>query len=76
MGVFDPEIVIIGGGISANEEFIKTLRERFKAIQRRHASVEFLMDKTIAEIKPAKLTNDAGLLGAVYQIQSVLGLVN
>lgn len=76
VGVFDPEIVIIGGGISANEEFIKTLRESFKAIQRRHASIEFLMDKTIAEIKPAKLTNDAGLLGAVYQIQSVLGLVN
>lgn len=76
VGVFDPEIVIIGGGISANEDFIKALRESFKAIQRRHASVEFLMDKTIAEIKPAKLTNDAGLLGAVYQMQSVLGLVN
>ncbi len=72
---FDPEVVIIGGGISANEEFIEDLAEAFKKVQRRHDSVAFLMGKTIAGIKPAKLTNDAGMLGAVYQLQTVLNLI-
>lgn len=72
---FDPEVVIIGGGISANEMFIQELAVAFKKMQQRHDSVAFLMDKTIAGIKPAKLTNDAGMLGAVYQLQSVLGLL-
>lgn len=72
---FDPEVVIIGGGISANDEFIKDLAEAFEKLQRRHDSVAFLMGKTIAGIKPAKLTNDAGMLGAVYQLQTVLNLI-
>lgn len=75
VSVFDPEVVIIGGGISANEEFINNLTLAFEELQRRHDSVAFLMDKTIAGIKPAKLTNDAGLLGAVYQLQSEMGLL-
>lgn len=72
---FDPEVVIIGGGISANDTFIQELTLAFEKVQRRHDSVAFLMGKTIAGIKPAKLTNDAGMLGAVYQLQSVMGLL-
>lgn len=75
VSVFDPEVVLIGGGVSANTEFMENLSLAFKRVQSRHGAVAFLMDKTIAGIKPAKLTNDAGMLGAVYQLQSVLGLL-
>ena len=73
VSLFDPEVVIIGGGISANDDFLHELSQAYDKVQRRHESIAFLMDKTFANLKPAKLTNDAGMLGAVYQLQSVQG---
>lgn len=59
--VTDPEAIIIGGGISANNNFIANLK----------AAVTKLMaqwgDNVLApQIKPAKFRNDANLIGAVY----------
>lgn len=34
----------------------------------RHESIHYLKNKTIAAVRPAKLQNDAGMIGAVYQI--------
>lgn len=65
---FDPEIILFGGGISANAEFNRRLQIRLAELVERHESINYLKDKTIATVKPAKLQNDAGMIGAVYQI--------
>lgn len=72
IAVYDPELVLIGGGISANKEFIKELKQNFKQIISRHDSLNFLKDKAVAEVKSAKLRNDAGIVGAVYQVKKSL----
>lgn len=59
--VTDPEAIIIGGGVSANNNFIANLK----------ATVTKLMHQwgdniLIPQIKPAKYRNDANLIGAVY----------
>lgn len=68
IGAYDPEVILIGGGISANEEFMQNLIEKIDSLEERHESIQFLKDKTIAPVKPAKLKNDAGMIGAVYQL--------
>ena len=56
--VFDPETVIIGGGVSAQEELlIKPLREKILALVQ--------PDFADVEIKAAELGNNAGMAGAV-----------
>ncbi|MGM0126073.1 hypothetical protein IGI37_003474 [Enterococcus sp. AZ194] len=65
---FDPEVILIGGGISSNEQFNRRLQQRLSELTARHESINYLKDKTIAAVKPAKLQNDAGMIGAVYQI--------
>jgi len=62
---FDPEIVVIGGGISANETFITRLNTAIADLQARHNSINTL---TLPPVVPAKLRNDAGMIGAVYQL--------
>ena len=68
---FDPEVLLIGGGISANQEFLENLTDRFDKIKRHHSSINRLKNETIADIKPCFLRNDAGLIGAVYQAKKM-----
>lgn len=65
---YDPEVVLIGGGVSANPEFIKHLNAALADLELRHHSVAAVKSKAIAPIKPAKLQNNAGIIGAVYQV--------
>lgn len=71
---FDPEVVLIGGGISSNETFNERLQARLEELIERHESICYLKDKTIAKVKPAKLQNDAGMIGAVYQIHQQVAM--
>lgn len=65
--VFDPQLILIGGGVSAQEELlIKPLRE--KVVQ--------IIEPDFAdglEIRAAALGNDAGMAGAVRYLMTVLG---
>ncbi|CAJ1195508.1 ROK family protein [Companilactobacillus nantensis] len=59
--VTDPEAIIIGGGVSANNNFLANLK----------ATVSKLMSAwgdtpVLPQIKPAKYRNDANLIGAAY----------
>ncbi|MFD1465837.1 ROK family protein [Lapidilactobacillus mulanensis] len=65
---FDPEVILIGGGISANQEFNENLQAAVKDLETRHRSIHAVMDQAIAPVKSTKLLNDSGLIGAVYQI--------
>lgn len=65
---FDPEVVLIGGGISANETFMPRLKQTIHEMESKHGSISGLMNKTFADVLPAKLKNNAGLIGAVYQL--------
>lgn len=67
--IFNPETVIIGGGVSSQQElFIDKVRER--AFARMHP--EFAPN---LEIVAAKLANNAGMAGAVYYCRQRLGQV-
>lgn len=58
--IFNPEIVLIGGGVSKQEElFIKPLREYVLS----HTMPKFAQN---LKIQSAKLGNNAGICGAVY----------
>lgn len=65
---FDPEVILFGGGISSNKEFNERFQTRLSEVMNRHESIHYLKDQTIAAVRPAKLQNDAGMIGAVYQI--------
>lgn len=69
---FDPEAILVGGGISANEQFNKMLQDKLLEMETRHDSINYLKDKIIAPVIPAKLQNDAGMIGAVYQVHQYL----
>lgn len=69
LGAFDPEVILIGGGISSNEQFMDALKAEVTKLEKRHGSISYLLGKAIGEVKPAKLRNDAGMIGAVYQIK-------
>ncbi|GEO59075.1 ROK family protein [Companilactobacillus bobalius] len=62
---FDPAVVIVGGGISANTEFIDNLNKTIKEVKATHNSIK---DIDLPLVKAAKLKNDAGMIGAVYQL--------
>ena len=54
----DPEIIAIGGGVSAAGEFLlEPVREKLK-------KYVFYKDLPYAEIKLATMGNDAGIVGA------------
>lgn len=54
---FNPDIVVIGGGISERKTFISELKEHLK-----NKLSEYMISHT--EIKAAKFKNDAGMIGA------------
>lgn len=54
----DPEVIVIGGGVSAAGEFLlEPIRQKLK-------KMIFFPEMPYAEIKQAKLGNDAGIIGA------------
>lgn len=66
---FDPEVILIGGGISAEPRFIEGIRRY----------VEKLQGLTIVfrglTIKPCKFLNDSNLIGAMYNFSQKYGNV-
>jgi len=66
---FDPELILVGGGISANEDFLALLQAKLAELISRHESLNRIKDIALGHVKPAKLRNDAGLIGAAYQIK-------
>lgn len=67
IAAFDPEVILIGGGISANSDFIKGLENAVNDLKRRHKSLARLAGVIDTPVRAAGLSNDAGLIGAVYQ---------
>lgn len=59
--LFDPGLIIIGGGVSKQKNFL--IDNIYKSL-RKHLPEEFL-ENTI--IKVAKCGNDAGMIGSVYE---------
>lgn len=74
--LFDPQAILIGGGITENPAFYDRLMKMHAKIVERHESYHFMVGKTACDIKLAKLKNDAGLLGAVYQIKQKVQQLN
>lgn len=62
VSVLNPEIVILGGGIMAQKDYLRPLID--EALQQR--LVPNVYDKTIVDF--AQLENDAGMLGALYNL--------
>ena len=60
--IFNPEQVIIGGGVSTRKEFIESLSKKV------HEKVMPRFSEGL-EIVSAKLRNDAGLIGAIYYLK-------
>lgn len=58
MHVYEPEVVVIGGGLSNAGTFITKIIEK-------HLHEKIFMTKTFPKIIIAKLKNDAGIYGAV-----------
>lgn len=72
--VYDPEAILIGGGISENPYFMDALQNKFAAFIERHEALSRLKSYgLLGEIRRAELGNDAGMLGAAYIIKTKLG---
>lgn len=67
---FDPEMIVLGGGISANPEIIETLQNKVNDL-----IVESNMTDLKSNIKPCFYKNDANLIGAVKNFEVVHGNV-
>lgn len=60
--IFNPELILIGGGVSAQEEyFIQPLREKVKGSVMPHFARDL-------DLRAAALGNEAGMSGAVYYL--------
>jgi len=59
--IYDPEIILIGGGISAKEDLIDEIDERLDRILEK-----IDLAKVKPKIEPCKFRQNANLLGAVY----------
>lgn len=60
----DPEIILVGGGISANKEFISEINKRVEQLKNTHSDMS---NMKLAKIQPCYFLNDAGIYGAVYK---------
>ena len=58
INVYDPEIIVLGGGVSHAGEFLLT------AVNAKLPGMVFYKDMPFARVALAKLTNDAGIIGA------------
>jgi len=62
--IFDPEVIVIGGGISEREDILDNIERHMDDIL---AKVEIAeVAKTRPIIRKCKFRNDANLIGAVY----------
>lgn len=59
--MFDPEKIVIGGGISVQPLFLQMIKEELKKI-----NAVYLWDLPIADVDVCRFFNDANLIGAVY----------
>lgn len=60
---FDPEMILIGGAVSASDTFIKEINRRIVALQAGHKDMGSVK---LPSIEACKFENDAGIIGAVY----------
>ena len=65
---FDPDKVIIGGGISKNPVLIPNIEKELEKILVENGMVDYNY-----QIVPCKFGNDANLIGAVYQYKTIFG---
>ncbi|MDD3402775.1 MAG: ROK family protein [Hespellia sp.] len=59
--IFDPEKIVVGGGISVQPLFLQMIKEELKKI-----NAVYPWDLPIADVEVCKFFNDANLIGAVY----------
>lgn len=59
--IFDPERIVIGGGISVQPLFLQMIKEELKKI-----NAVYPWDLPVPEVAVCKFFNDANLIGAVY----------
>lgn len=71
LSTFDPELILIGGGISANDQFIADLQGQLDELLARHTSLNRVKQRVLGKVVAACLRNNAGLLGAVYPLVEV-----
>ena len=70
---FDPEVIFIGGGISANDYVMKKIQEKWEELISRHFGLNRIKRQgLLTEIKRTDLQNDAGMLGAAYTVRIAL----
>lgn len=69
MSSFDPDGILIGGGISNNKEFEERLLKQIKEVKSRHASINRMSKMIETPVLMAKLKNDAGMIGAAFLIK-------
>lgn len=67
----DPEKILIGGGISANEQFMIDLNAQIVSLKELNNDLRGL---EFPVVEAAKLKNDAGIIGAVYRALQVTQL--
>ena len=58
VSLYDPEVIALGGGVSHAGEFL------LNAVRAKLPSMVFYKDMPFARVELAKLTNDAGIIGA------------
>ncbi|MFD1440055.1 ROK family protein [Lacticaseibacillus hegangensis] len=66
--LFDPELLVIGGGISSNSQFLHEVQQRYQVLCTLNGS---LSTDELPAIVPATFRNDGGMIGAVSML--VLG---
>ena len=64
---FDPEVILLGGAISTNQEFINEVQNRVLSLQKGHRDMKNIK---LPPIEACRFLNDAGIIGAVYKAVS------
>ncbi|RLK63770.1 ROK family protein [Atopobacter sp. AH10] len=72
IAAFDPQVLLLGGGISENESFFQLLEKEIHRLIKEHATLHLLESIGLPPVRPAKLHNNAGLLGAVYLVKEAV----
>jgi predicted NBD/HSP70 family sugar kinase len=72
IAAFDPEVVLIGGGITASDRYMQELKTEFDHVKANHSSLTYISQYFDTGIEAVGLGNDAGMIGAVYQVHQQL----
>ena len=62
---FDPEVILIGGEISGNPDFMIELRKRVARLKEMHRDMQPVI---LPDIRPCHFLNQAGVIGATYNV--------